>query len=438
MRIFNTAVRMKEEIKWKDVRIYVCGVTVYDICHIGHARSLVIFDTFVRYLRARGYNVKYVRNFTDIDDKIIERAKKEGLKPEEVAEKYIEEFYKDTEPLGLIKPDFEPRVTEHIPDIVLLVKRILDKGYAYVSGGNVYFSVRSFPEYGRLSGRTLDEMLTGVRVEPGEGKRDPLDFALWKESRVDEPGFDSPWGRGRPGWHIECSAMSMKYLGETFEIHGGGQDLIFPHHENEIAQSESATGKPFVKIWMHTGFLTVKGEKMSKSLGNVVTLKELYKRYHPEVIRFLILSHHYRSPIDFSFSALDEAEKTLINFYLNAEGEGKPEGLLTEFEEAMDDDLNTPKAISAVFSRLGKNLKNIDYVYNVLGIFVSEDFLERTVEMRLVNAGMTKDELSFLVRRREELRRVKDYAEADKIRSHLKEKGIYLQDTLKGTRVIPC
>ncbi len=317
--VYNSLTKSKElfiPLEPGKVNMYVCGVTVYDYCHVGHARSAVVFDMIYRYLMYLGYDVTYVRNFTDIDDKIIKRAQEEQTNYRTIAEKYIKAFYEDMDRLGVLRPTIEPRATEHIKDMIEIIKKLMDKGYAYKSGRDVYFSVEKFPGYGKLSGRSLEDMLAGARVEIDENKRNPLDFVLWKGSKEGEPSWDSPWGPGRPGWHIECSAMGCKYLGESFDIHGGGKDLIFPHHENEIAQSEAAFDKPFVRYWIHNGFVTVNGEKMSKSLGNFFTIREILERFHPEVLRLFVISKHYRSPIDFSEEALKEAEKSLERLYL--------------------------------------------------------------------------------------------------------------------------
>ncbi|MGZ8428745.1 MAG: cysteine--tRNA ligase, partial [Candidatus Deferrimicrobiaceae bacterium] len=297
LTVFNTLGNGKETfspITPGKVKMYVCGVTVYDLCHIGHARANVAFDIIVRYLRYRGYEVTFVRNITDIDDKIIRRANEEGVKTEEIADRYIRAFYEDFDRMGLVRPDAEPRATEHIPEIIGLVERLIAAEKAYVAGGDVYYSVRGFGEYGKLSGKNTEELLAGARVEVDERKRDPLDFALWKASKPGEPAWDSPWGPGRPGWHIECSAMAMKHLGETFDIHGGGKDLVFPHHENEIAQSEGVTGKPFARYWIHNGFVNIDNEKMSKSLGNFFTLHDVLEKVNPNVLRFFFASSHYR------------------------------------------------------------------------------------------------------------------------------------------------
>ena len=326
LHIYNTLTKRKEAFKPivdGEVRMYVCGVTVYDLCHIGHARAAIIFDVVYRYLKYLEYKVTYVRNFTDVDDKIIKRANNEKVSSEEIAERYIKEFYTDMNALGVEIPDCEPKATVHIPEMIEMIKKLIEKGYAYQANGDVFYSVRKFTEYGRLSGKNMDELLSGARVEIDEKKKDPLDFALWKASKPGEPWWESPWGKGRPGWHIECSAMGQKYLGEYFDIHGGGKDLVFPHHENEIAQSHAATGHPPVKYWIHNGFVNINKEKMSKSLGNFFTIKDVLKKFNPEVIRFFLLSSHYRSPIDFSDQNLNEAKINLDRFYdlfLFAEG----------------------------------------------------------------------------------------------------------------------
>jgi hypothetical protein len=312
LRIYNTLTRTKEPFEPREpghVRMYVCGVTVYDECHLGHARSAIAFDVIYRYLMFKGYKVTYVRNFTDIDDKILDRARREGVAWDEIARTYIEAFKRDMEALDVLRPTVEPLATDHIPEMIQMIKRLEDAGVAYCVDGNVYFSVSSFPGYGKLSRRDRDQMMAGARVEPDERKRDPLDFALWKRSQPNEPAWDSPWGPGRPGWHIECSCMSQKYLGETLDIHGGGLDLIFPHHENEIAQSEALTGKPFARYWIHNGPLTREGVKMSKSLGNILSIREALERYHPEELRLFFLLAHYRKPLDFTEAGIREARR---------------------------------------------------------------------------------------------------------------------------------
>ncbi len=463
--ITNTMSGEKEEFKPlenKTVKMYVCGPTVYDHAHIGHARSAVVFDVIRKWLEYRGYKVIYVRNYTDVDDKIIKRAKEEGISWKEVAEKYIASYEEDMRALNVKEPTYKPRVTEHIREIIEMIDGLIEKGYAYEAGGDVYFSVKKFPEYGKLSKRNIEELRAGARIEPGENKKDPLDFALWKKSKEEEPGWESPWGVGRPGWHIECSVMSMKYLGETMDIHGGGLDLIFPHHENEIAQSESYTGKTFARYWVHNGFVMVNKEKMSKSLGNFFTIKEILERFSPDVLRFFLLSTHYRSPIDFSFERLEDSEralKRLINFLdsLKAidgieefEGEGEPISVgeyRKMFESAMDDDFNTAKALGALFElvkranllkdralkegRITKEEKlsfreAVEFVENALRILGFR--LEREKD-----TGLEDKLIELLIEVRGELRKKKEFQLADMIRDRLKELGIALEDLPTGT-----
>ena len=373
MRIYNTLKRRKETFtpaNNNDVNMYVCGITAYDLCHIGHARSSVVFDVLYRYLKHEGYKVNFIRNFTDIDDKIIKRANEVGKQAGEIAEKFIGEFYVDMDRLNIERPTVEPKCTEHIPEMIDLTKRLIDKGHAYATeSGDVYFKVRSFEGYGKLSGRNIDELESGARIAPGEQKQDPLDFALWKAAKPGEPSWESPWGQGRPGWHLECSAMSEKYSALPLDIHGGGQDLSFPHHENEVAQSEAATGKPFANYWVHNGFVQINSEKMSKSLGNFFTIRDILDKFLPETLRYFLLTMHYRSPLDFSFDALEEAEKGVKRIYsalaqidtelakTKLKKSPFPEELTREldeieksFAEAMADDLNTAGALGHVFS----------------------------------------------------------------------------------------
>ncbi|MFN3921623.1 MAG: cysteine--tRNA ligase, partial [Caldimicrobium sp.] len=376
LRLYNTLsgkLELFEPINPPKVTMYVCGITAYDSSHLGHARSAVIFDVLYRVLQNLGYEVLYVRNVTDIDDKIINRANREGIFWRDLTERYTKEYQEEMDKLKVLKPTYEPKASEHIKEMIELIQMLIEKGYAYVSGGDVYFSVEKFPFYGKLSKRRLEDMIAGVRIDPSEKKKNPLDFALWKAAKPFEPYWESPWGKGRPGWHIECSAMSIKYLGETLDIHGGGLDLIFPHHENEIAQSEAATGKPFVRFFLHHGLITVNGEKMSKSLGNFVTTAYLLKHYHPETIRTFLLSKHYRSPLDYRESSLKEMEKALYKFYetlywikklSSKKIEGLPkraenlETLKAKFQEqfllALLEDLNTAQALGYLFSLQGE------------------------------------------------------------------------------------
>jgi cysteinyl-tRNA synthetase len=479
LRVYNTLTQKKEEfipLHKGRVGMYACGVTVYDLCHIGHARSAVVFDCIYRYLRYKGYEVTYVRNFTDVDDKIINRAQKEGVSTEEIAARYIKEFYTDMGALGLMPPTVEPKATEHIAEMLALVQRLIEKGHAYQVEGDVYYAVQSFPAYGKLSKRSLDEMQAGARVEVDERKKNPLDFALWKAAKPGEPSWDSPWGKGRPGWHIECSAMSQRYLGDTLDIHGGGKDLIFPHHENEIAQAEGATGKTFVRFWLHNGFVNIAKEKMSKSLGNFLTIKEILNDYHPEVVRLFLLSRHYRSPVDYSTQGMEEARQNLERFYQTLAGIdevlGKTAGRQKEestpvekaalqktntfdrrFEEAMDDDFNTAVALAPLFelshdlNRLlqGLTVQGTEILRQgkevfakagkVLGIFLEEPpvFLEKEQKRKEQKLIIAPEEIEKLITERNEARRKKNWARADEIRDHLASQGIILEDTSQGT-----
>jgi len=474
--IYNTLTRRKEAFKPivdGEVRMYVCGVTVYDLCHIGHARAAIVFDVIYRYLKYLGYKVTYVRNFTDVDDKIIKRANEEKVSSEEIAERYIKEFYTDMNALGVEIPDCEPKATVHIPEMIEMIKKLIEEGYAYQANGDVFYSVRKFTEYGKLSGKNTDELLSGARVEIDEKKKDPLDFALWKASKTGEPWWESPWGKGRPGWHIECSAMGQKYLGKYFDIHGGGKDLVFPHHENEIAQSHAATGHPPVKYWIHNGFVNINKEKMSKSLGNFFTIKDVLKKFNPEVIRFFLLSSHYRSPIDFSDQNLNEAKINLDRFYdlfLFAEGvspspqsppikggeitsplagEGWGEGeLMQKFEEAMNDDFNAAQVIGYLNTELHhlnsirsksseflKGVANIRKIGDVLGFFGQNpyEYFEREKSEGLASIGISEDEIKRLISEREMARKEKKWKDGDRIRDELSQKGIILEDSPQGT-----
>lgn len=470
LNIFNTPFKKKrsfEPLKGNKVGMYVCGVTVYDMCHIGHARSLIIFDVISRYLRRKGYELTYVRNFTDIDDKIIARANTLGTSYREIADRFIDEFKTDMDTLKVRPADIEPKATDHIKDIIELVRILEDKGLAYkADDGSVYFSVSNFKNYGSLSGRRTEEMIAGARVDIEELKKDPLDFALWKRSKEGEPWWESPWSKGRPGWHIECSAMSTHFLGPTLDIHGGGRDLIFPHHENEIAQSESAYGVPFVRHWIHNGFVTVDGEKMSKSLGNFITIRELTKDVHPEVLRLLLLSHHYRSPIDFSRDAVSTSRHALIRFYemldrvVHNTATGKDsrlEGLLDAFttglDEAMADDFNTAKAIAALHdltTEINRALdqdskvsqtdrdrleKTVSEIKDIFGILTEEPaaFLESMKRGSVHITGLTEQEIIGFIDERNLARKARDFKKSDEIRDLLKHKGIQLKDTPEGT-----
>lgn len=463
MKIYNTLTRKKEEfvpIDQEEIKIYVCGPTVYNFFHIGNARPFVVFDTLRKYMEYRGQKVKFVQNFTDVDDKIINKAREEGVSPGEVSEKYIEEYYKDAAALNVKKADVHPKVTENMDEIIDFVQDLIDKGYAYAVDGDVYFSTRSFENYGKLSKQNIEDLEAGARIEVGEKKKDPLDFALWKARKTeDEIAWDSPWGMGRPGWHIECSTMSKRYLGETIDIHAGGQDLTFPHHENEVAQSEAHNGKPFANYWMHNGYITIDDEKMSKSKGNFFTVRDILKEYDGEVMRFFLLSGHYRNPINFSDTLMEQAKQGLArmeNAKSNLEHLIKTcDGTMSEEEEkvlngldqhrqafvnAMEDDLNTADAISAVFEL-------ITAINTAVKDGSSREFAEKALELLmelssvlgLLQKEETKgvdDEIQSLVNERQEARKNKDFARADEIRDILKEKGITLKDTPQGVQII--
>jgi cysteinyl-tRNA synthetase len=486
LRVYNTLTSEKEvfvPLVPGRVGMYVCGVTVYDYCHIGHARAGVVFDIIYRYLKYAGYDVTYVRNYTDIDDKIINRANQEGTDYRTIADRYIQAFDEDMARLGLAKPTVEPKATEHIGGIISIIETLIDKEHAYVSGGDVYYAVETFPGYLKLSGRNLDEMQAGARVEVGDKKRHPMDFALWKGSKPGEPWWQSPWGNGRPGWHIECSAMSMEFLGSTFDIHGGGKDLVFPHHENEIAQSEGANGCRFVNYWLHNGFVNINAEKMSKSLGNFFTIREVLKKYDPETLRFFILSAHYRSPIDFSDQNLDEAQSGLERIYsclaaldeiLNGQPQSaeiaviesmsqvglelqeKVDGFMPRFVEAMDDDFNTAQALGVLFETVrGANrflaetkditplslslIAHVRHLFaeagSVLGLFASPPsvWLEGIKSAKAGAIDVTTDEIERLIAERVEARAARDFKRGDEIRDLLLAKGIVLLDSAQGT-----
>ncbi|MFH1786385.1 MAG: cysteine--tRNA ligase [archaeon] len=463
MKIYNTLSREKEEfapVSGKTVNMYVCGPTVYDYSHLGHARAYLAFDVVHRYLLYKKYEVNYIQNITDVDDKIINRANETKRKPSDVAEKFTKEYLADMDSLGILRPTSQPRATGVIPEMITIIKSLISKGFAYESGGDVYFSLRKFKGYGKLSGQTIDQMKVGARVEPGENKRDPLDFALWKKSKPGEPEWDSPWGKGRPGWHIECSAMSMKYGAETLDIHAGGQDLIFPHHENEIAQSEAYTGKPFAKYWLHNGFVTINKEKMSKSLGNFFTIRDILKKYSPLAVRFFLLSTSYRSPIDFSNDALEQAQRgaeRLLNTYslliLNLKsakssapsaGDKKLSGELKEkkqgFLKAMDDDFNTSEAIARLFEistlvhkYLENGKPNAAVLKEAVDLFKDFDRILGFLQFAKTELPIPESEITQMVNDREAARKTKDYAKADAIRSQLLGKGIIIEDQKDGT-----
>ena len=474
IKIYNTLTSQKEDfipLEPDRVGFYLCGPTVYDYFHLGNARPFIVFDVYRRFLMYRGFQVKYVMNVTDVDDKIINRAQKEGVSVAEIAARYTQAFFEDMEKLGIHRADVHPKATEHIPEMIELIQKLLEKGYAYKIGGDVYFQVEKFRKYGRLSGKNLEELKAGARVEVDERKRNPLDFALWKAAKAGEPCWESPWGKGRPGWHIECSAMSMKYLGETFDIHAGGEDLIFPHHENEIAQSCAATSKKFARYWMHNGFLNIQGEKMSKSLGNFLIAREVVKRHRPEVIRLFFLQKHYRSPINYTeeilrqtANALDRLQNTLqnIEYYLKDSPQGTDvahdqiqqgsefsrlvQYSKREFIKAMEDDFNSAAAIGKIFE-MAKEANRIMEKGELSKVdqFALADFRRMLLEYDQFlgilpgKDGLKKGEgdedalVALLVQVREELRKKKEWSLADRIRNKLKELGYIIEDRREGS-----
>ena len=480
LTIYNTETRKKEPFQPREegkVGMYVCGVTVYDFSHIGHARAAIVFDVIFRYLKHKGYEVTYVRNYTDVDDKIINKAKKEGVDAKTIAERYITEYDHDMDALNVEKPSFTPRATEHIAGMVSMIERLIENGYGYEIEGDVYYEVKKFKSYGKLSGKNIEDLESGARVEVDDRKRDPLDFALWKSSKPGEPAWDCPWGMGRPGWHIECSVMSQRFLGETFDIHGGGADLIFPHHENEIAQAEGATGNPFVRYWIHNGFVNINQEKMSKSLGNIFTIREILEHYHPEAVRLFLLSHHYRSPVDFSDQNLKEAQTGLDRLYAllkdfkemqhrdvpsSSPEEKTIEDLIISlpeaFNTAMDDDFNTASALGVIqrttrdlnrllsevkkddkkglsSSLLEKGLTTFTTVGNVLGILTTDpvDYFKEKQKAGMQDVTLSEEEIRNYIAERKEARAQKDWKRADQIRDELLNKGIVLEDSPQGT-----
>jgi cysteinyl-tRNA synthetase len=459
LNMYNTLTNQKEEfspLEKNRVRMYVCGPTVYDKCHIGHARCYVAFDVIRRYLEYCGHEVTFVENFTDVDDKIIRRSNETGEDPFEIAERNIKDYFKDMDALNVKRADIYPRATQHIKDMVAFIERLLEKGYAYTVEGDVYFSVEKAKDYGKLSGVNVEQMKAGARVAVDEKKRDPLDFALWKKAKEGEPKWESPWGEGRPGWHIECSTMSLKHLGETLDIHGGGQDLIFPHHENEIAQSEAYSGKQFVRYWLHNGFVTIKEEKMSKSLGNIVSVEDLLQEYSPETLRYFLVASHYRKPIDFDENALEEARKAVTRLLNTIDlvkeavkgGQGDMAGepfsideYRERFQEAMDDDFNTPAALSVLFELARDTNRRIEEKN------IDKESLEKVLDTFRVLAGdvlglffeakteeVSQDLLEILIAVREMVREKKLWDISDTIRDRLKGVGIVLEDTPEGTR----
>jgi len=452
LSLYNSLTNQKEifkPIKPKEVRLYVCGMTVYDFCHLGHARVMVIFDVINRWLRLSGYNVQYVRNITDIDDKIIAKASEENITIEELTERFITEMTKDADALGVLRPDFEPKATNHIGDIINMIQLLIKKGFAYVGDNNdVYYSVSDFKGYGKLSGKTLKDLRAGNRVDIDPYKKNNFDFVMWKAAKKDEPSWDSPWGAGRPGWHIECSAMSNKILGNHFDIHGGGQDLQFPHHENEIAQSEAANDCKMANYWLHNGFVKIDDEKMSKSLGNFFTIQSILKDYLPEVVRFFILKAHYRSPLNYSDIQLDDAKQGLTRLYLTIRNkvESRKSAIdwsnnyATRFKDALDDDFNTPAAIAVLYELANEINKSKDNhktellvsLANSLGILTMnpEDFLQGVMMPSMRDDGLNIDDL---INKRNLAKENKDYEGADRIRKLLLENDILLEDTAEGT-----
>ena len=478
IRLYNTATKNKVDfkpLKENEAGIYVCGVTVYDLCHIGHARSAIVFDVLVRYLRARGFKVTYVRNFTDVDDKIIMRANELGKEPLALAQENIDAFYEDMDRLAILRPDREPRATEHIDHMIEMIKVLIEKGFAYVEGSDVYYSVERLPDYGSLSGRRIEDMKAGARIDVDERKRHPMDFALWKGAKPGEPWWDSPWGHGRPGWHMECSVMSNYYLGPTFDIHGGGKDLLFPHHENERAQSVAANGAEFARYWVHNGFVTVESDKMSKSLGNFITIRDALKEYPAEVLRLFLLSKHYRSPLDFARKDVLNLQSGLIKIYRTLQRLesliGRPESkcdsamgcifpgddggdFIKQFLAFMDDDMNTAGAVGLIFEkvkemnrlmddhagkpdetvlkRLAGDRSDLLKVAGVLAILQSEP--EEFLSSVSGDSDIDPEEVERLIRERTDARANKDWARADTVRNTLQEMGVIIEDAPQGTK----
>lgn len=449
IKFYNSLTNQKEDfvpINEGEVGMYVCGMTVYDNCHLGHARAMMAFDILARYLRYQNYKVNFVRNITDIDDKIIERANENNETIDALTDRTIASMHEDFSKLGLELPTNEPRATDHIEGMIKMISGLIDKGHAYHSeSGDVFFAVRTFPEYGKLSNKNIDDLNPGARIKEDDSKKDPLDFVLWKSAKPNEPSWDSPWGLGRPGWHIECSVMSLENLGEHFDIHGGGPDLLFPHHENEIAQSECASDHKFANYWMHSGLLKINGEKMSKSLGNFAMLKDLYNSYHPEVIRYYLISSHYRSSLNFDNESLDQARSALTRLYqalllAPAEETDLHDESISEFIKSMNDDLNTPEALSTLFglAKLINNSQNVQEqsMYSstmkelgqVLGLLHenSDAFLQ-------YGASLSDDEIEAQIQQRNEARKANDFQKADQIRDDLAEQGILLDDSTEGT-----
>jgi cysteinyl-tRNA synthetase len=450
LKIYNTLARNKQPftpIQAGKVKMYVCGMTVYDFCHLGHARVMVVFDMVARWFRASDYAVTYVRNITDIDDKIIQRANENKESIGDLTQRFITAMDEDSAKLGIIRPDIEPRATAHVDGMIKMISQLIEKGHAYQAGnGDVFYKVRSFEGYGKLSGKSLDDLRAGERVEVDTFKQDPMDFVLWKSVKPNEPNWDSPWGKGRPGWHIECSVMSEHHLGAHFDIHGGGQDLQFPHHENEIAQSEAAHSCTMANYWMHNGFVRVDDEKMSKSLGNFFTIREVLKKYKPEVVRFFILRAHYRSPLNYSDQHLDDAQQALTRLY-NTLNNVQPSQIdidwqqadAAKFKLAMDDDFNTPEAMAVLFDLANEANKTkstdvaglLKALANTLGLLQTNaaEYLQSGAD----DSGLAAEVIEQMIAQRAEAKKAKNFAEADRIRKALTEAGIVLEDTSQGT-----
>ena len=477
MRFYNTMSNKIEEfetIEKGKVKMYVCGPTVYNYIHLGNARPIIVFDTLARYFKYRGYDVTYIQNFTDVDDKIIKRANEEGISVKEVTEKYIKGFFEDIEPLNISDDIVRPKVTENIPEIIEIIKKLINEGFAYEKDGNVFFEVKKFEEYGNLSNQKIDELEIGARVDIMEEKNNPLDFALWKRKKEGEPYWDSPWGQGRPGWHIECSAMAKKYLGDTFDIHGGGQDLVFPHHENEIAQSRCAYHGNFANYWLHNGFIQINGDKMSKSLGNFFLLREILEKFSGNVVRLFILSTHYRKPINFSFENMEDTKKALQNIVKsmnkfeaiigkyknektadikNLDFSQKIDEFDKKFEEAMDEDMNTPQALATIFDQIRETNKFISVNKDELSTIYAEieksyESLKRKIgnvfgiEIEMENSAkeedgenmeLTKKLIELLIKLRSEARSEKNFKLSDEIRDELKKLGVEIKDNKDGS-----
>lgn len=447
LHVYNTLSRRKEKFEplvEGRVGMYVCGVTVYDYCHVGHARVMIVFDIISRWLKQIGFDVDYVRNFTDVDDKIIQRANERGIDIKQLTDEMITAFHEDADALGCDRPNHEPRATNHMHEMIEMIGALVKRGHAYVSeSGDVLYAVREFSAYGQLSGKNIDDLESGSRVDVDHRKRDPLDFVLWKMAKEGEPGWDSPWGTGRPGWHIECSAMSCSHLGSTFDIHGGGMDLKFPHHENEIAQACAANGGDFARYWLHNGFVNINAEKMSKSLGNFFTIREVLKNYHPEVLRMFMLGTHYRSPLDFSDQALDEAKSAIDRLYETKKRlscNDATEALPGKFIEAMNDDFNTPEAMAVLFDgsrALNKAINDGDDYAELAGQFTAMTKLlgitQHDVNEWFQGGADDSVQIDALIAERAKAKRSRDFARADAIRNELAEQGIILEDSATGT-----